>query len=254
MKRFTTIGDLGEAPYVPAPVGQGDLKLAERDSYPGTPARLDSIPSGPAKPTPAAAPKPAAAPPPTWVLQGGEWFYKWRNVDTWAGLAQRYLGNMKRHPEIWAYQTDAFKKQIPSPVSIRTGSLVRMPPEAVDKARALGELDGRGAIVLAAPQAATPNAPQSSPIAPSAPSVPALAQQTPPTATLPSLPVQPAGGTSVRRPDYQPAAGVPNDVRHDESSGHVGYWIAGGLGVVALSAIGWFTYQATQDGTPRRGQ
>jgi len=100
--------------------------------------------TGPATVTYAVKPNPAH-----WVKVREGWAYRIHTGATLCGISATYLRSCARWPEIWAIQSAKLKSTY-TPTSLPVGTLVLMPPEAVQRARELGVLPaakvGAGAL------------------------------------------------------------------------------------------------------------
>jgi len=177
--------------------------------------------------TPAATPPRKAAGPAVWVQQSdGSWAIKWRNNDTWWDLSARYLQAGKRWREIFNFQNDAFHARVPQPIAIYTTAIVAMPPEAVQRAQLLGEIPGGGGV-----QPSPGPGPGPSPGPDPGPGPGPGPHGVPPSG--PSVPVV-----------------IPSSATSD--SGHLHWWLLGGLGLAGVTTIGVVAYRAHRAKEQRR--
>ena len=160
-----------------------------------------------------------AAGPAVWVQQSdGSWAIRWRGNDTWWDLSARYLQAGKRWREIFNYQSDAFHARVPQPIAIYTTAIVAMPPEAVQRAQLLGEIPGGGSV-----QPSPGPGPGPSPGPDPGPGPGPGPHGVPPSG--PSVPVV-----------------IPSSATSD--SGHLHWWLLGGLGLAGVTTIGVVAYRA----------
>jgi hypothetical protein len=186
-----------------------------------------------------------AAGPAVWVQQSdGSWAIRWRGNDTWWDLSARYLQAGKRWREIFAYQNDAFHARVPQPVAIYTTAIVAMPPEAVQRAQLLGEAPGGGAVPPSPKPGPGPSPGPGAAPGPGSGSGPGPLG--PPAASGPVVPAPPGSGPGPG--PLSPPAGVSGPVVLPSSpasdSGHLHWWLLGGLGLVSVTAIGVVAYRA----------
>jgi hypothetical protein len=159
-----------------------------------------------------------------WVQSGDRWFIRWRTGDTWFDLAGRYLRDGNRWREIFDSQDDAFHARVPKPVAIFTGALVAMPPEAVARARQLGEISSGGRV------GPTP---------------------TPPTPSQPGGGVQPSPGP-LAPPDVPPfvppdVPDEPDEPQDEDHSVLTAVLILGALGLGTAVTVGVVAYRAAHE-------